>query len=194
MAMYRLMYWLGFTPWDRLLPAELAEMVTGSDALPPGRALDLGSGNGTKAIFLAAHGWHVTGVEVVPRAIAESRRRAARAGVQIDFRHGDVTRLEELNLEPGYSLIFDFGCFHGLNGRGRDAYARGVNAVAARGARLLMMGFTKPSPPVASAVTESELTSRFGGDWTLAWTHPDLSAGTRAMKRAAAFWFCLVRR
>lgn len=190
--MYRLMYRLGFTPWDRLLPAELAKIIAGPEAMPPGRALDMGSGNGTKAIFMATHGWRVTGVEAVPIAIAESRRRAANAGVSIDFREGDVTMLEELNLEKGYSLIFDFGCYHGLNSSQRDSYVRGVNTVAADDARLLLMAFTRSSPPVATAVTEAELRSRFRG-WSLAWSHPDSSGGTAAMKRAAAFWFCLVR-
>lgn len=192
-VMYRLMYRLGFTPWDRVLPAELADMITGQDALPPARALDMGSGSGTKAIFMATHGWHVTGVEAVPRAIAESRRRAAAAGVKIDFRAGDVTRLEELNLEPGYSLFFDFGCYHGLNGRQRDAYARGVKSIAADHATLLMMAFTKSSPPVVTAVTEEDLRTRFGPGWTLVWSHPDTSRGTATMRRAVAFWFCLVR-
>lgn len=191
--MYRLMYRLGFTPWDRLLPAELAEIIAGPEAMLPGRSLDMGSGNGTKAIFMATHGWRVTGVEAVPRAIAESRRRAAKSGVSVDFREGDVTRLEELNLEPGYSLIFDFGCYHGLNSTQRDAYVRGVNTVAADDAMLLMMAFTKSSPPVAMAVTEPDLHSRFRG-WSLAWSHPDASRGTTAMTRSGAFWFCLVRR
>ena len=66
---YRLMYRLGFTPWDRMLPSELASAMTGRDALSPGRALDLGSGLGTKAIFMATHGWRVTAVESVPRAL-----------------------------------------------------------------------------------------------------------------------------
>jgi SAM-dependent methyltransferase len=191
--MYRLMYRVGFAPWDRVLPVELANTITGPDALPPARALDMGSGMGTKAIFMATHGWKVTGVEAVPRAVAEARRRAANAGVKIDFRQGDVTRLDELNLEPGYSLIFDFGCYHGLNSGQRDAYVRGLEGVAAHDARLLLMGFGKASPPVMTAVTESDLTSHFGFRWKLAWSRPDTSLGTSAMKRSAASWFCLVR-
>lgn len=193
--MYRLMYRFGFTPWDRLLPSELAEMITGPKAMPPGRALDMGSGNGTKAIFMATRGWRVTGVEAVGRAIMESRRRAGKAGVKIDFREGDVTRLEELGLERGYNLIFDFGCYHGLNEKQRDAYVRGVNGVAADGATLLMMGFTKPSPPaVRTPVTETDLRAHFGMDWTLDWSHPDTSEGTKAMALAAASWFCMTLR
>ena len=191
--MYRLMYRFGFTPWDRLLPPELAEMITGPEGLPPGRALDLGSGNGTKAVFMATRGWQVTAVEAVPRAIAEARRRAAKAGVKIDFRAGDVTRLEKLNLHPGYNLVFDFGCFHGLNGKQRDAYARGVNELTASGATLLIMAFSKVLPPVMSGVTAEELNQRFGPGWTLKWAHPHQGEGTSAMSRGAAMWYCLSR-
>ena len=191
--MYRLMYRLGFTPWDRILPAELGQMISGPGALPPGRALDLGSGMGTKAVYMATKGWQVTAVEAVPRAIEEARRRAGKAGVRIDFRRGDVTRLEELRLEPGYTLVFDFGCYHGLNGQQRDAYARGVNALAAGGARLLMMAFTKAVPPVTKGVTEADLAARFGPRWKLEWSHPVEGQGTTAMSRGAAAWFCAAR-
>lgn len=191
--LYRLMYRIGFTPWDRVLPVELVDMVTGRDALRPGRALDMGSGNGTKAIFMATHGWQVTGVEAVPRAIAESRRRAAEVGADVEFRQGDVTRLEDLGLQPDYTLIFDFGCYHGLNRTQRDDYARGLNQVAADGAILLLMGFSKAAPPVPLPVTETELLSRLGQAWTLVWSHPDESEGTAAMKRNAATWYCVKR-
>lgn len=192
--MYRLMYRFGYTPWDKVLPDELAEIITGPKALPAGRALDMGSGNGTKAIFMATHGWRVTGVEAIPRAVTESRNRASKVGVNIDFREGDVTRLEALGLDPGYSLIFDFGCYHGLAGAQRDAYARGVNGLAADGATLLLMGFTKAVPPVSAPVTEMDLRDRFEPDWSLAWSHPDKSQGTTAMVRAAAYWYRLVKR
>ena len=188
------MYRLGFTPWDRMMPAELADIVSGPNALPPGRALDMGSGLGTKAILMASHGWQVTAIEAVPRAIEEARRRAEKAGVQVDFRRGDVTHLEALQLQPGYKLVFDFGCFHGLNRRGRDAYAGGVDALTRPGSTLLMMAFTRAVPPILSPVTEAELLQRFSG-WKLAWSHAsgDDVASTAA-RRGAAGWFCLVKQ
>ncbi len=191
---YRLMYRLGFTPWDRMLPSELATAMTGPDALSPGRALDLGSGFGTKAIFMATHGWRVTAVESVPRALEEAGRRASKAGVRIDFRRGDVTRLEELQLEPGYNLVFDFGCFHGLTGKQREAYARGVNALTAPGATLLMMAFTRPVPPIMSSVSEPELLERFGPGWRSTGSHTaEIDNPSSASRRGAAGWFHLVK-
>jgi cyclopropane fatty-acyl-phospholipid synthase-like methyltransferase len=191
---YRLMYLLGFTPWDAVHPQELTEIMEGSDALPPGRALDVGSGKGAKAIYMATHGWKVTGVDNVPRAVAQARKRAEAARSPVDFRLGDVTRLPDLGLEPGFDLVIDFGCFHGLKAAQRDAYARGVTALAAPSARLLMMAFGKAIPPVSAGVTETELLTTFGDSWTLLWSHPDRSPeGTAAMKRAAPSWFCLSR-
>jgi len=192
---YRLMYRLGFTPWDRVLPQELADVITGPNALPPGRALDLGSGYGTKSIYMATHGWHVTAVEFVPRAFEEARRRASRAGVKLDLRRGDVTRLGDLKLEPGFNLVFDFGCFHGLKSEQRDAYVRGVNALAAPGATLLMMAFTKPVPAITAGVTEEEILERFGPGWNKSWSHTaEVGDGSSATRRGMPGWFCLVRK
>jgi SAM-dependent methyltransferase len=191
---YRLMYLLGFTPWDRLLPPELSNILEGPGALAPGRALDLGSGLGRKSIYIASRGWQVTGVEMVPRALDAARRRAQEAGVSVDFRQGDVTHLGRLGLAPGYTLVFDFGCYHGLKMAERGLYADGVTSLAAPGARLLMMAFSKPLPPVTLGVTESDLQDRFGIDWDLLWAKPSEEAGTSAMKRARATWFCLVHR
>lgn len=191
---YRLMYWFGFTPWDRVVPRELINMLQGPDGLTPGRALDLGSGLGRKAIFMAAHGWQVTGVEAVPQAVRKARRLAQTEHVAVDFRAGDVTRLGELGLAPGYTLVFDFGCYHGLNAKERRSYVDGVTALASPGARLLMMAFTRPLPPVTSGVTESELHDRFGAGWDMLWSRPNEEAGTSAMTRASAAWFCMARR
>ena len=189
------MYRFGFTPWDRVLPQELADLITGPGALPPGRALDLGSGFGTKAIFMATRGWTVTAVEYVPRALEEAKRRASKAGVKLDLRRGDVTRLGDLKLEPGYKLVFDFGCFHGLRGGQRDAYVQGVNALAAPGATLLMMAFTRPLPPVTTGVSEAEILERFGPSWTKAWSHvTEVGDGPAVPRRARPGWYCLNRK
>lgn len=153
---YRLMYAFGFAPWDRIMPNELKRVIEGPEALPKRRALDLGSGLGTKSIYMATNGWQVTGVEMVPRALQQANIRAAAAGVEVDFRLGDVTRLGDLGLEPGYTLVFDFGCYHGLKPEQRARYAEGVTALAAPAATLLMMAFTRcyrPFPPASANPT-----------------------------------------
>jgi len=57
-----------------------------------------------------------------------------------------------------------------------------------------MMAFTRAVPPVPSGVSAAELEERFGPAWVLAWTKRGEEAGTPAMMRAEAAWFCLKKR
>jgi SAM-dependent methyltransferase len=75
---YQIMYRIGFKPWDNdRVPPELAALVEGRDALAPGRALDVGCGTGTQAVFLARAGWRGTGIDAVEQPLGQARRRAA---------------------------------------------------------------------------------------------------------------------
>lgn len=66
---------------ERYEPAEF--LVENIDLLPAGRALDVAMGNGRNAIYLAARGFKVEGVEKSPDAVADALERARRAGVSI---------------------------------------------------------------------------------------------------------------
>ena len=184
-AFYHLAYLVGFKPWDSgMTPPELVALVEGPDALPPGRALDLGCGTGTNAVYLASHGWSVTAIDLVGRALAAARRRAAAAGVEPRLLRGDVTRLGELGVGDGYELVFDLGCYHGIPAGRRDAYAAGVTRAAAPGAAMLLFGFApgamRPGPLGTSA---DELRRRFEG-W-------ELVEATRGTDRLEAWWYRL---
>ena len=58
--------------------------------LTPGRALDLACGEGRHAVWLARLGWSVTAVDFSEVAIDKGRARAAREGVEVDFRTVDL--------------------------------------------------------------------------------------------------------
>jgi SAM-dependent methyltransferase len=62
--------------------------------LPPGRALDLACGEGRNALWLAARGWQVRGVDFSSVAIARARERAAREGLAADFVLADLLEYE----------------------------------------------------------------------------------------------------
>jgi SAM-dependent methyltransferase len=165
---YRTAYRLGLTIWERPVPpSDLVDLVEGSS---PGRALDLGCGTGTDSIYLTAHGWDVTAVDMVPKALAIARRRAAAAGVSPRFVAGDVTRLADLGIGGGYTLILDFGCFHTLPEDRRDSYVDSVSTAAAPGATLLLYGFRRPPrlAPMHAGVTAGEVRGRFSrASWDL---------------------------
>jgi SAM-dependent methyltransferase len=139
--------------------------VEGPDQLAPGRALDLGCGAGRNSVYLARHGWDVTGVDFIAPAIEAARSKVRGAAAKARFVQGDVTRLSELDLGGGYALILDSGCYYSLPVERREAYAAGVRNVAAPDALLVMSGFTK-IPGVWGGIAEHELRQRFPG-WKL---------------------------
>src|SRR5690349_11732816 len=60
----------------------LAIEVTG---LAPGRALDVGCGEGADAIWLALQGWEVTGLDVSAVAVERAAAAARAAGVEVEW-------------------------------------------------------------------------------------------------------------
>lgn len=170
-VVYRLLYRLGLIIWQRRTPPpDLIALVEGPEPLLPGRALDLGCGTGTDSIYLATHGWDVTSIDAVPKALAIARRNAMAAGVTPRFIEGDVTCLPELGVGSGYSLLLDFGCFHTLPEDRRPAYVHSVSYAAAPGAILLLYGFRRPpkAAPMHAGVTVEEICRRFTSNgWEL---------------------------
>ena len=142
MVPYRLMYRLGVAPWERRNVPELwRPLFEGPLAMEPARALDIGCGSGRDAVHLAGHGWQVSAVEFVDKALARAKQRAAEEGVEVQWVRGDVGELGRLGLEPGYSLLYDFGCIQGLSDSARRGAAAGLTELAAPGARLLFLAF-----------------------------------------------------
>lgn len=72
---------------NRFLVDEVADLA-------PGRALDLACGEGQNAIWLAARGWDVVGVDFSEAAIAKARARAGRDGVEVEFVCSDLLAYE----------------------------------------------------------------------------------------------------
>jgi SAM-dependent methyltransferase len=69
-------------------------VVETAQKLKPGRALDLGCGTGRNAIWLAEHGWHVTGVDRSPVTIPG-----------VDTRVADLEKHEFSIAEASWDLI-----------------------------------------------------------------------------------------
>jgi SAM-dependent methyltransferase len=176
---YRLAYRSGRPRWDSTQPRpELTELTRGR---PPGRALDLGCGTGTDAIYLAGQGWQAVGVDFVPEAIATARSRAAASGSSASFAVGDVTRLREAGVRGDFDLVIDIGCYHAIPVRLRDSYATEVAAVTRPGADLYLAGISDPPTAWrllgARGVSAGDLRRRFGADFSLADEQPAGPAG-----------------
>lgn len=98
---------LGDAVTEQCLRSSVAEWIP----QPAGKtALDLGCGTGTTAFTLAKLGFTVTGVNVSPTAILMAQELATKQDLGIDFKVGDILKLE--NLAQKFDLIYDSHCFH----------------------------------------------------------------------------------
>ena len=75
-------------------------------SLAPGPlALDIACGEGRNSIFLAQHGFTVTGIDISGRGITKARQRMEEEGLVIDFRVAD---LEKYTFAEQYDQIINF--------------------------------------------------------------------------------------
>lgn len=76
--------------WSGQVNVQLATVV---GDVAPGRALDLGCGEGGDAVWLAEHGWNVVAVDVSDTALTRAAEEAEARGVQdrIDFQQHDLS-------------------------------------------------------------------------------------------------------
>ncbi|OBA71886.1 methyltransferase type 12 [Mycobacterium sp. 1554424.7] len=168
---FRFFYRVGFTPWEgHSIGQGLRDLVEGTPdtpALPAGSALDVGCGTGDCAIYLAQHGWKVTGVDYVEKPLEKARAKACTAEVAVNFARADVTQLSQSGIGEGFQLIVDNGCIHNMSAADREAYVREVSAVAAPDARLYIVAFPPGGRLGVPGIDRAEIERRFSSRWTL---------------------------
>jgi SAM-dependent methyltransferase len=94
---YDRLYELAMQPFWR----EVAEAYAGPSLGP---ILEMGCGTGRIAIPLAQTGYAVTGLDAAPSMLDEARRKAAAAGVTVDWRAGDM-RAFDLGTRFGLAIL-----------------------------------------------------------------------------------------
>lgn len=67
-----------------------AALVEEAEGLEPGRALELGCGQGADAIWLAARGWEVVATDVSAAALTKADEEARAAGVDVVWERRDL--------------------------------------------------------------------------------------------------------
>jgi 2-polyprenyl-3-methyl-5-hydroxy-6-metoxy-1,4-benzoquinol methylase len=110
---------------ERVLAAPNAFLRAHLAMLPKGNVLELAMGEGHNAIFLAQHGFSVTGVDISDVAVERARRLAYMAGVTIEARQMDLSTLT-LPADT-YDVV---ACFHYLQ---RTLLPQIVNALRTGG-------------------------------------------------------------
>lgn len=136
--------------WERLYN-ERAQVWSGrvnaalereAGALAPGRALDLGCGEGGDAVWLAERGWQVTAIDIAQTALDRGAAEAARRGLMVDWQCADLAQ----PLPPGpYDLVSAQFLQSPVALPRIEVLGRAAAEVASGGA-LLVVGHAAPPP------------------------------------------------
>jgi SAM-dependent methyltransferase len=198
---YKVAYWVGLTPWETMATLPIAKQISaifdreeGERQSPYGSALDLGCGGGIWTAKLAARGWQVTGIEIVPKALRVARRRIREAGVEARLIQGDMTALRSAGVGSDFRFVFDFGAIHGLTDAQRSAVGREVTAVAADGATMVLLAWAPGHRgPLPRGISREDVQEVFP-EWTLIAEDPADVAGAPGFIKKAKPCFYRLRR
>ncbi len=170
----KLFYQLGYRyfrmPWEIGPREELVQLVE-NRGIVPCRALDLGCGTGSNAVFLAQHGFDVTGVDYAASAIEKARRKANAAKVKVEFLVDDLTNLQKVN--GTFDFLLDYGTLDDLSPQDRNLYLSNVLPLTHHDSKFLLWCFewqmrwwecvlTRLLPFGALALEPGEAERRFG--------------------------------
>jgi ubiquinone/menaquinone biosynthesis C-methylase UbiE len=108
--------------WEFSYPSpELVALATANVPRRNARVLDVGSGGGTDAVFMAQCGFRVTGVDISAAALKIAEKRAEKAHVEVDWLRGNV--LELPIGDEAIDFIIDRGLFHLIEDHDQPRYA-----------------------------------------------------------------------
>ncbi|WP_081809173.1 bifunctional 2-polyprenyl-6-hydroxyphenol methylase/3-demethylubiquinol 3-O-methyltransferase UbiG [Mycobacterium sp. URHB0044] len=110
-------------------------LVTEVSGLQPGRALDVGCGEGGDAVWLAGRGWQVTALDVSRVALDRAALRAQDAGVHVEWLQSGI---EDAPLAPGAFDLVSAQYPALLRTPGKDAERALLEAVAPGGILLFV--------------------------------------------------------
>jgi SAM-dependent methyltransferase len=130
--------------WSGRVNARLAEVV---EPMTPGRALDLGCGEGADALWLAEHGWYVTAVDISRTALDRAAADAAARNLErsIDFQRHDLTE----GLPDGVFDLVSAQFLHSTVPMDRAQLLRRAAGAVASGGTMLIVDHGA-APPWAS--------------------------------------------
>ena len=159
-------YRAGRPAWDVGRP-QPAIVELAARASLQGPLLDVGCGTGEHALYLAALGLSVAGIDIAPTAIARARAKAAARNLAVDFRVADAL-LPETGGPPCASVL-DCGLLHVLSDAERRAYARSLWAMLRPAGHVYVLCLSDAAPGTRGPrrISPADLLATFARGWHL---------------------------
>jgi SAM-dependent methyltransferase len=187
----------GPAPWDIGRPQ--GTFVAVADRVI-GPILDAGCGTGEHALFFAARGLWVVGIDFVEEAIRRARTKAAQRGLEVEFLVKDALTLADWGAR--FASVIDSGLFHVFSDDDRRRYVQGLARVLEPGGRLFLMCFSDEEPGTEGPrrVSRQELYDAFADGWEVesverarCEVHPGFTE-MNFSEGGPKVWFAVIRR
>src|SRR5262245_1429691 len=186
----------GKAPWDIGKPQPQVVAIADRVTSP---ILDAGCGTGENALFFAARGHRVTGIDFVEEAVRRARIKADERRIRVEFLVKDATSLHNWNAR--FSSVIDCGLFHVFSDSDRVRYVEGLTQVTESNGNLFLMCFSDEEPGTAGPrrVAAQDLYDAFADGWKVESMdrfrfevneHTDVKFSEGGPKA----WFTIVRR
>ena len=186
----------GKAPWDVGKPQEPFVAVADQVASP---VLDAGCGTGENALFFAARGCEVTGIDYLEEPIRRARAKATERGLAVRFLVRDALTLGDWG--ERFASVIDSGLFHVFSDDDRRRYVQNLAQAIEPGGRLFLLCFSDEEPGTNGPrrVSRQELADAFADGWEIESVQPArfaVSPESTAMfsEGGPKAWFAVIRR
>lgn len=157
-------YISGNPGWETGRP-QPAFLALARDGAVRGSVLDAGCGTGENALYFAALGHDVLGVDGAPAAIDQARRKAEARGLRAEFLLHDALALEGLGRT--FDTVIDSGLFHTFDDDERARYVASLARALRPGGRYFMLCFSEHEAGSwgPRRVSQAEIRAAFASGW-----------------------------
>ena len=156
----------GEPPWDIGAPQPAIVRLAQAGVIR-GDVIDLGCGTGENALYLAARGLRVVGIDAAPTAIARAQAKAGPGEPRATFLVADACALDELGRT--FDTAIDCGLFHTFSDPDRLEFARSLHGVIRPGGRYALLCFSdlEPGDFGPRRVSQGEIRTAFADGWRI---------------------------
>lgn len=137
-------------PWVLDEAPDLLKDLIDKGTIKPCKAIDLGCGVGTYAIYLAKRGFDVTGVDISPEAIRIAQERAEKEKINCNFIIADVLGNINEIIDTKFDFAYDWELLHHIFPEDRERYVKNVYNLLNGNGKYLSVCFNEDDPSFGS--------------------------------------------
>ncbi len=129
-------------PWNISDPPAMLVKAVEAEKIKPCKTVDLGCGAGNYAVWLAQHGFDVTGIDISEHAIKHAGDLAIRMGVSCRFVAADL--LGDLRkFHENYDFAYDWEVLHHIFPQDRECYLNNVHSILRPNGMYFTLSFSE---------------------------------------------------